>query len=346
MGNGPDGHDARSEGQNLPPSSCQGQFTTARFLRKLALGIVVFDLLIASLAGLSVLQVRRDAEDRALVTAQNFASMLEHGLSGWIDKIDLSLVSVKQEAERQLATGGMVRTNLNSFVSWEFFMRQPTLRDIGLAAADGNVTVGTGIGNAPLNISHRPYFIRLRDATDDRLVISEPFQRYSNGEQLIALARRINRSNGSFAGVVVGLMIVDQFEKYFGSLNLGPQGQVSLRSLDLSAVAQYPQSPNVGGAAGDEPVSQVWKEKVSTTPKEGTYTAVASDGLKRIFAYKKVGQYPFYISVGLLPETDLSEWYRHAGGIGAMSGLCFLFSGLFFWQMARFWTSREAELRK
>jgi len=281
----------------------------------------------------------RQAQDRALIAAQNVTWLLERDLAGWFDKIDLTLAAVQEEAERQLAVGGIDPSRLDPFIVRQRD-RQPTLEDLGVASADGSVTMGTGIGSAPLNISQRPYFIRLRDVPNAGLVISAPFQRYRNGEKIIALARRVNRPNGDFAGVVVGLIALDQFERHFAFVNLGSEGQVVMRSLDHVTVARFPQSEPRGDAAGED-----WMT-AETDSVEGSYVTASPAGRARTVAYRKVGQYPFTITVGLLSEDAMAQWRLYAGGIAALLVLCILISGLSAWQIARFWRARDAATKK
>jgi hypothetical protein len=312
------------------------RFTKTLLARWVALGVVVLNSFIVILAGLSIYQSWQEAEDRALVMAQNIIPLLESDLSSWFYTIDLSLIGIKEEAERQIAVGGINVVQLYPLLGHRF-TGLPTIRDIGLASSDGSVTLGTGIGTGALNISRRPYFIQLRDSADAGLVISEPFQRYRNGEWMIVLARRLNNPTGTFAGAVIGIVTPDQLRKHFSALNFGTKGMVSLRALDFSTVVDFPEFKTTSSTGDKTQEIQDRKENVKIAPDVGNYATVSEDGLRRIVAYKKLDRYPYYISVGLSPMDYLFQGRLFVVGICVLSVLNLLILGVFLAD----WSIRE-----
>ena len=148
--------------------------SSAYFLTLLAVGVLLLNLLVASLAVLSLYQSRNQYETRAIVATQNLAQVLEHDIAAAIDKIDLALLAQRDEIARQAAAGGIDGQLLNAFIAQQL-ARQPDLQGLHFANAQGNVGYGTRSDSAaPANVEDRDYFTRLRDDPRAGLVIAEP----------------------------------------------------------------------------------------------------------------------------------------------------------------------------
>src|SRR5215213_7747037 len=193
-------------GKVEPPTSSAAReiaaFSSAQFVRQLWWGTLSLNLIVAALASLWLHQSYGQYQHRALVTTQNLARALEQELSATFDKVDLAVLSTKDEVERQLASGMIHGTALNAHVAAQL-ARQPDLDSIRVTNAQGDVVYGTGVAaNAPVNAAHRGFFNRLRNSASDELVVSMPIVGQISGKWSIAFARRINDRKGHFAGVV------------------------------------------------------------------------------------------------------------------------------------------------
>jgi len=321
-------------------------FDSGRLIWRLVAGVVILDLLVGLMAGLSVIQSRDRDRDLAIVAAQNLSGLLKSDLVGQFDKIDLSVQAVKIEAERQLAAGGFDGDRFDALITWHL-SQQPSLELIRMGGADGAIIHGSRMDRSKtLNIADRDYFLRLRDDPAAGLVVSEPIVGLSTGKWSIVLARRVNGPTGAFAGVVFAALALEQTHKQFATLDIGPRGSVSLRALDLSTVSRYPTPEAIGIAPGNKTHSPEWEDELKVHPNFGTYSAVSPDGLRRNLAYNRVGQYPFYVIVGLFPDDYSLQSRWHAGVTAGILALFFLVTGIFAWLTARAWQRRDADSRK
>ena len=87
-----------------------------RFSRVLVLGVLLSDLFIAGIVALSLSQGLVKERNQAEVTTDNLSKVLEESIVGLIGGIDLTLLSVRDEVERQeAAAASMPRRSRRSW---------------------------------------------------------------------------------------------------------------------------------------------------------------------------------------------------------------------------------------
>jgi hypothetical protein len=108
------------------------------FMVRLASGILLINLFVAALAWVSLYQSRQHYKERVLVLVQNISRALELNIAGIIDKADVALLAVVDEAERQAAGGGINEHALNSYIARQH-SRVPELNGLRMTNAKGDV---------------------------------------------------------------------------------------------------------------------------------------------------------------------------------------------------------------
>lgn len=316
--------------------------SSANFLALLATGVLLLNLLVASIAGLSLYSSRTQYETRALVATQNLAQLLEHDIAAAIDKIDLALLAHRDEIAGQLAAGGIDARALNAFIAQQL-ARQPDLESLRFANSAGDLEYGTGIQSGSLtNIADREYFVQLRDHPGAGLVISKPLVGRLSKEWVIVLARRVDKPDAAFAGTVFATIALKQFQKMFSALDLGSRGAVSLRDKDLFLLARHSASNGPNVVIGSKTVSKELEEIARSNAASGTYVAYTKmDSIERANAYRRVSAYPLYVIVGLATDDFLGGWRDEAIKTSALVA-CFLAATLALsWLLHRSWKARE-----
>ena len=218
------------------------QKKTHRFLIILVTGILGFNLFTIGLSCVSLAKSRRQYTEKAAVTAQNLSQVLEQNITGIINKADIGVLALARNIERQIAGGGINEKQLTRDMDL-IQSHLPELAGLRIANAQGKVTYGlTPISGPPIDISDRDYFILLRDNPQEQLVISKPFKGRRNPAWNISMARRINRPDGTFAGIAFGSLSLEKIAQLFSSINVGKHGAFALRDgTDLGLVARYPE---------------------------------------------------------------------------------------------------------
>ncbi|BCB26829.1 hypothetical protein SKTS_17150 [Sulfurimicrobium lacus] len=292
--------------------------SSATFLARVVSGVVLINLFIFILAGLSLRQSYRQFQQGAEITTRNLAQALENDLSGTIRAKDVALFAMVDEYQRQRAASGVDGPSLNAYIE-RLRSHLPQFDALRIADDKGAMVYGTGIPpGANISVADRSHFTRLRADPDAGLVFSPPQMSRVNQKWIIALARRINlpnaafgseQSGGAFGGIAIATIELEQFSRTFAALNVGPHGIVTLRDDQLGIVVRHPEPEKIGSVVGQRSAPPPLREMVQAGRKSGTYRALSTvDGVERTFSFRRVADYPFIIIVGLASDDYLAEW--------------------------------------
>jgi hypothetical protein len=318
-------------------------FAPKRFLLRLQAGVLILNLFVILMAGISVYKGLRNRRDLAVATAQNLSLVLDRYVAETFSKADLAVLAVKEEVERVGMDSARGRQDLDAFIRRQH-ERAPELLAIRTTDAEGVVDHGSGVGsNASVNLSDREHFIRLRDVPGAGLVISRPLMGRLTGTWVIILARRIERPDHSFAGMAHAVISLDQFTRAFSALDVGPHGSVALRDLDMGLIARHPEPVSAGTAIGQRVVSPEFVAFAQSGRGAGTYRAITPfDHVERTFAIRRVSGQPFFILVGLADRDYLADWRRDVAQ-EVMEVLLFTCLTLVAsWMVHRAWVRQQA----
>ncbi len=92
-----------------------------------------------------------------------------------------------------------------------------------------------------LDNSLRDYFVWLRDHDETGAFIGRPVAGRVSGKQILFVARRINGPDGTFLGVVVGLIDTKYLEGFYGTISMVPGESVTVLRRDGFMIARYPE---------------------------------------------------------------------------------------------------------
>jgi PAS domain S-box-containing protein len=309
---------------------------SANLLKRVAYGFLLFGLCVAGIGALNIMQSRTQYLERATIVARNLADVLQQNISSHIDRVDLAIQGTTHEAERQLASGHIDARSINQFIDWQLSL-QPDLDGIRITDAKGRVLFGNGITTSPLTTTaDRDYFRFLKSHPGTKLYISRPMQGRIIHKEIVILAHRISNPDGSFAGVAFATITLQHFQQMFSSLNLGPQGIVSLREPDMSFVLRYPIALTNRPTSGNSLVSKAFQDALARNADNGTFRANSSvDDINRVYSYKYIPEFPAYVVVGLSTEDNLAEWRKHTRQSAILVGLFALSSLLAAWFIYR-----------
>jgi len=275
------------------------------------MGVAVLNIIVAVIILFSLHQSRLQYTDSAVAVTKNITQVLEGNITGIIKEADIALQAVVDEAERQLSSGGIQPQSLNSFISREH-SRLPELIALRATDASGNALYGPPATPAKtISLAHRDYFKFLQDTPNTDLVVSKPLIGGISGKWMIVIARRINRPDGSFAGLAYAGISLNYLTQIFSRIDVGPHGTLSLIDSEFTLVARYPESKPESDTIGHKIKSQKLQALIQQGNSTGTYTVNSSvDSLERIYSFRKLSySAPLYVFVGLATSDVLANWH-------------------------------------
>lgn len=300
-------------------------------IRLLVAGLLVITLVFLSLAGLSLYQSRIHHEERVFVTANNLAGLLGQSIGDIIKKIDELLLSMVDDVQDSMAAGGIDGHTIDR-LSMRHLTYVPELRKIRMTDRKGEIVYG--VSQAGLMVSDRDYYIRLRDDPKAGLVISKPIVSRIDGEWVLVLARRFNGPDGSFAGVLFGSIALEHFNELLASVDIGNHGGISLRDGEMGIIARHPAPKDKGAIIGNKVLSPELRKLFEAGQPSGTFfTPTSWDNVAKVVSYRKIGEYPLYVNVGVAADDYLPEWRRESLRVLLLGALFLLVVLSFAWSL-------------
>jgi len=310
------------------------------------MGIFFLNVLVGCMTFISLRDRKLHYQNQAMITTRNLSQVLDENITSACAKIDLALLAVCDEAEHFPATGSKPSSRLNACVMRER-ARLPEVASFRATNASGDAVYGPEVTPAiRSSLAHRNYFSYLRDNPHAGMVISEPLTGGITGTRMIVLARRLNRPDGSFAGLVYAGVALEYLTKSFTKIDVGRHGSVALFDADFDLVARYPELPGSGSAAAPKAKTPQFRRLVDAGRSVGTYSARSGlDAVERTFSFRKLPvPSPLYVVVGLANIDYLEQWRSEAVEMAIFMAGFLVITAVLTWFFIREWNrNREAQ---
>lgn len=200
----------------------------------------------------------------------------------------------------------------------------PEVSGLRIFDADGDMLYTTDSQTiARVNISDRSFFRELREDLENKTVFSDVLVARNSGKQSIFIARAFRDSTGAFLGIINAVIELEHFQRLFQELDVGPQGVLAVfRSDNLAQVLRAPAYD--AGINRPLPSSNPIPKAIASGANQGTFEfAAATDSIVRIFSFRLVHEYPFFVSVGLA-KADVLASSRLRTLVAGVAGLLLL----------------------
>ncbi|MGE0726003.1 MAG: PAS-domain containing protein, partial [Alphaproteobacteria bacterium] len=246
-------------------------------------------------------EIERDrALERTHVDVSNLATAFGAHVERTLLGVDQMLVAIRSDVMRRSGS-----IDLSGAIE-----SAPALRDLGAAVAVADATgriVADNVGGVrpPVSIADRDYF-RAHRAGGDRPMIGEPVISRLTQRCVITVSRPLFTENGTFDGVVIIAFLPDYLVNLYRQLEIGRSGAVALLGSDGVIWARVGPMPVDCGR--QTPV----RPGTTSLLSDGQARVVRSqiDGVDRIFAMRRVGQLPLWVTVGLGRDEVLEKTER------------------------------------
>jgi len=264
------------------------------------------------IAGWMLYDARQAAWRQAAQQADNVSLALERDIAHTFAVFDLSLRAVA--AGLPLLDRLPLDPDMRRAVLFDGALAAPYYDSVLVIDAAGMPLYSSSKGELPReNFANQSYFLRLRDHPDAGLAMTPRKHGGSSGRPAVVLSRRINHADGSFAGIVSGAIDVSLFEDLFSSLKLAPADDVTVVGTDgrllyrrLSGAREFGRDMS---ASPNFPNALYQRSGLLDGPS-------ATDGVHRLRAYRRVGDLPLIVSVGLAMDDAYAAWRQEALVVG------------------------------
>lgn len=290
----------------------------------LVCGFAAILLLLTGFAVYSKIRSEEQLEVEAINRANlNLTRTLEEHTLRTLKSVDQAVLFLKFQYEKQ----GM-KVNIADYVR-EGMIISTIFNQLGVIDEHGMYVLSNLPNHKVMDLSDREHF-RVHIASDsNQLFISKPVLGRASGKWSIQMTRRINKPNGSFGGVVVISLDPFYFTSLYSDVNLGTKGVIALIGKDgIVRARQAMNNADVGQSLSDSTLFKL----AGKGAVQGAYTAVSPiDHIERIYAYRRLADYPLLLLVGVDKDEALTEFrgrvrgYKIFGGMVALVVVVFSF---------------------
>jgi diguanylate cyclase (GGDEF)-like protein len=291
----------------LLPSAGQSAFH--RRASKCAIAVALITLVAIRLFSMSNLMEERNEQRQSSVQSiSNIGVLVEQDIERNIDLYDRSLVALADSLVRPdvMLQNPEVRRRL--LLDARVLNREEGMGSLVVLDERGTVILDSeSVIPRQAILTDREYFRVHQASANVGLYISQPLHnRLKNGEWMIALSRRINHPDGSFAGIVVGAIALDQFKRLFTRVVLTAKDSITLFDTEGTIIVRWPFTEAALGQRLNDP--QILK-KMDEAPDKHITVSSSADGWQRLNDYRRVGHLPLIQKVGIsAKDTTTIFW--------------------------------------
>ncbi|MDP3539981.1 MAG: ATP-binding protein [Azonexus sp.] len=285
----------------------------------------------------------RQTELAAEVALRNIATTVEARFDATLRRIEANLEHIAAKLPDAALDGENV-AHFSEQVRQDLELRVqhfPELSSFRIIDADGNGLYNSGAVVPSYNVSDREYFQSAKNIPGKPLHYSGAIVGKRTDQPVIVMAKGLTDQAGNFRGVVIGALKMGYFMELFSTLNLGHSGVVALRRTDDGALlARWPALPDALNIPfkPDHPM-RPWLE--SGNPEGVQRIHSQADGSERLYVFRRLERYPFFVIPGRTPQEYLTEWREMATVSIAMTGIALL---MFAFLLRRQWRARQLEI--
>ncbi|WP_426141300.1 diguanylate cyclase [Pseudomonas sp. DWP3-1-2] len=286
-------------------------FISARLTPKaLSNSLIAFIVLVCALLVLSTAwQMKQSADERvnaAKISVSNIVLAAEQLARDTMLQADNTLRDI---AER-VAHDGIVadqQTRLATLLARQVESIDG-IQGLFIFGAQGNwVANSFSHGLQTKNNSDRAYFIYHRDNTSQAIHIGSIVESRTTGDMVIPISRRIDASDGTFAGVALATVPVAYFQSFFKRVDVDNEGVIFLALDDGELLARR---PTVAALM----TTNISKGEIFSRylPHSDSGTAIIKsvvDGVERIYAYRRLSGLPVVAAAGVSYRQVFAPWW-------------------------------------
>ena len=183
------------------------------------------------------------------------------------------------------------------------------------------------------NNSDREYFQYHLKNPGRGVHIGKPVRSRSTGVWVLPVSRRLDKPDGSFAGVALGTIRIGYFSKLYESFDVGRGGVILLAIDDGTMVYRLPHTESlIGTDVSNGPVHQMYMIR---GPVGSGMLRSKIDGIERLYSYRHLESYPLIVATAQSKQDILEKWLQATITQAAITLVAILVLLTFGWRLVR-----------
>ena len=291
---------------------------TTRYLRVLLAAVVIIPIvLITAVSWRNYNAAFQDAHDQVSRAAD---AILEYALK--IFETDELILDHVAEHVSGMDWSELVRSQ-DFFRYLQQFGNKPQVSSVGLIDQNYGLAATNPAFPAPSIAVGPPGYLAVGRGDKEAIYIGAVQGNLAPAPQFSVVRPQPNPTSAGHAGLIFVTTKVSDFVGYYRSI-IDPQDYiVTLARADGAVLAHSPGQDWIGRVLS--PASR-FRHQIAERPEAGSYDAASDiDGVNRLFAYRKLSEYPVYVIIGLNRSAIIAGWSRLVGShlmFGLSATLC------------------------
>ena len=304
-----------ANGMGIPLVASSG---TTRYLRVLLAAVVIIPIvLITAVSWRNYNAAFQDAHDQVSRAAD---AILEYALK--IFETDELILDHVAEHVSGMDWSELVRSQ-DFFRYLQQFGNKPQVSSVGLIDQNYGLAATNPAFPAPSIAVGPPGYLAVGRGDKEAIYIGAVQGNLAPAPQFSVVRPQPNPTSAGHAGLIFVTTKVSDFVGYYRSI-IDPQDYiVTLARADGAVLAHSPGQDWIGRVLS--PASR-FRHQIAERPEAGSYDAASDiDGVNRLFAYRKLSEYPVYVIIGLNRSAIIAGWSRLVGShlmFGLPATLC------------------------
>jgi diguanylate cyclase (GGDEF)-like protein len=293
-------------------------------------GVTITSIGFVTVAGWVSFQSRSRTIDAGTASVQNLALVLDKLIAHKIAAVDTLLHIALHPSEDAGVDKGQDGPVPHRALLAELTNDRDYVRTVKLVKAEDGVTILNlaDSGEAGDGIDLETHLAHARDPKL-QLYISRPRRDGPSRKWLVGISRAGTRSTGTAAFLAIAHVDIEQLQRVFDEINVGPNGAITLWRGDGVLLARKPyQITNVGRSFPNAALHRA----LARSPVGHFETESAADGVYRIVAYRALRGTPLIIAASLAKDDVLAPWRQDTARgmalVGAAIALLIVFGAV------------------
>jgi PAS domain S-box-containing protein len=285
-----------------------------------ALGFVMLVFLVLfALEGLRVWDARQVALDDGAKDATHLARVIAQHAEDAVRTVDGIVVGLVERLEVD-GRGPEALARMHRLLVLQV-AAAPMLKGLSIVDANGDVLVNARPVMQSLNFADRDYLQYHRLNRDLGLHIGAPVRSKATNAWIIPVSRRLDRPDGSFAGIVLAPIDMQYFQRFFETFKIGDSASIWLASSDGAVLARRPFDEQTIGKILLQGV--LFGTDLPSAPFGTVTLRSPADDVERLVSYRRVEAYPLMVAAAISTDEILAGWrndaWRHGVAVSVLA---------------------------